>query len=148
MKIKPTIYAEALIESATGGNLKEIAARFWNLLQKNKQYKDMPKILELIEEESAKKNGQVLAKVYSEKELTDAEKKEICEKLNCHYSSSPAVGRVEKSNVSSRPRSNNSIVIKNIIKPNNGGITVKIDDKLIDLSTDGKIEGLKRKLSS
>lgn len=130
MKVKPQQYAEMLVSTLTdakGAEVKSIAANFWKLLQKNKQYKDLPKILELVDEESAKKNGQVLAKVYSEKELTAEELKAISDKLSA---------------ISKKP-----VVIKNIVKSATTGIIVKVEDKIVDLSLEDKIGKLRKKLN-
>lgn len=147
MKIKPQIYAQMLIDVLSEkSDLEKVAGKFWRLLQKNKQYKDLPRIMELIDIEYAKKNNLAVAKVYSEEPLTENEIAEIESRL-VKYSSSPREARVEKSNInSSRLRSNNKFIIKNIIDKNCGGITVKINDKMIDLSVSGKIDNLKKRL--
>lgn len=142
MKIKPQIYAQLLVESLKNkADFAAIAENLWHILQKNKQYRDLPKILELIDQEYARQENSVLAKVYSEKALSAEEIEEIKNKLK-KYSSSPREARVERFSTSS----NNKVVIKNIINKNYGGITLKVDDKIIDLSVIGKIEKLKTKL--
>ena len=144
MKIKPQIYAQLLVEGLNSdSDIAKIAENLWHTLQKNKQYRDLPKILELIDQEYAKQNNLTLAKVYSEKELAEGEIEEIKTKL-INYSSSPRETRVEKFSTSS----NHKYMIKNIIDQNSGGIIVKIDDRSIDLSTTGKIEKLKSQLSN
>jgi len=82
--------------------------------------------LELLDLESAKKNNLVLAKVYSEQELDANELEEIEVKIEKKIS--------------------RKTVIKNIIKENWGGITVEVDGKIVDLSIEGKVNNLKRKL--
>ena len=150
MKLKPTIYAQLLIDSASSvipssaegsqhsvsasTQLAGIAKRFWYLLQKNNQYKDLAKILNELEVEYAKKEGKILAKVFSEKALPDAEIAEIKQKLSLR-------------GVGLATRQSNDIIISNIIKKNWGGVTVEVDDKIIDLSSKGKIEKLKQTLS-
>lgn len=130
MKIKPQQYAQMLVESITEkSDLKKVAASLWYSLQKNKQYRDLPKILELIDEEFAKKNNLTLAKVYSEEKLSEAELNEIQKSLevknpNIRYS----IFNIQK---------------KNMV----GGITVKVEDKIIDLSTINKINRLKQQLN-
>lgn len=126
MKIKPKIYAEMLLQSIKENNLKNIARNLWYMLQKNKQYKDLPKILDILETESAKAEGKILAKVYSEENLTSEIEKEIIIKLN---------GKLGK-----------DIVIKNILKKNTTGVIVKVEDKIIDLSLEDKISRLKKNL--
>lgn len=129
MKIKPQIYAQLLVEGLkTNTDLAKVAENLWHALQKNKQYRDLPKILELVDVEYAKQNNSTLAEVYSSSPLLENEQAEIKvkleKKLDC------------------------KVMIKNIIDENYGGITVKIDDKIIDLSAAGKIEKLKAKLTN
>ncbi len=129
MKLKPTIYANLLIESLDGKtDTKKVAAGFWRLLQKNNQYKDLTKILAEVEVEYAKKEGKILAKVFSEKALNDAEITDIEHKLAA--------------------KTSQKVIISNIIKKNWGGVTVEVDDKIIDLSSKGKIEKLAEVLRS
>jgi len=127
MKIKPEIYAEALI-AGTKEKQKDIAAKFWHVLQKNKQYKDLPRILDALDQVYADQNQSVLAKVYSENNLSDGELSEIKSKLKAKFKK--------------------EIMVKNILKKNLVGYTVKINDNLIDLSLNGKVESLKKLLST
>lgn len=127
-KIKPKIYAELLLEAIKEkADNKKVAANFWHILQKNKQYKDMSKILDLLDQEYAKQNGMILAKVFSEAKLDEATIAEIKNKIEKKF--------------------DQKVSIRNIIKENWGGITVEADDKIVDLSILGKINNLKRKLS-
>ena len=81
MKIKAEIYAQTLIATAKPANLKVIAKNIWHKLQKNKQYKDLPRIIEALDAEYAKANDLNLAKVYSENPLSDSEIKEISHQI-------------------------------------------------------------------
>lgn len=145
MKVKPQQYAQMLIEALTEKtDKKKIAERFWHLLQKNKQYKDLPKILELIDIEYAKQNGLKIAKVYSQTALGEEEIKEIELKLNKKYSSNVSEKSGEFSPATAG--SNNKFIIKNFVENNYAGIIVKVDDKIIDLSILGKINNLKKRL--
>ena len=129
MKLKPTIYANLLIESLDGKtDTKKVAAGFWRLLQKNNQYRDLAKILNELEIEYAKKEDKILAKVFSEKVLNDAEITDIEHKI--------------------ATKTGQKVIISNIIKKNWGGVTVEVDDKIIDLSSKGKIEKLAEVLRS
>lgn len=130
MKIKPQIYAEALLESKAEPRV--LAEGFWHTLQKNKQYKDLPKILDALDEVYAKKNGLTLACVYSSEKLDESELSAIRNQLS-------ASGK--------RQAESGKLLIKNIIKPNLTGVIVKIDDKVIDLTVEGKIERLKKVIS-
>lgn len=129
MKYKPTIYAQALVAGLKNkSDLKEIARGLWYSLQKNNQYKDMAKILTELEVEYAKSENKLLARVYSETALSETEMKDIKEKI-------------EK-------KSGSKIHINNILKKNWGGIEVVVEDKVIDLSSKGKIEKLKQTLTA
>lgn len=135
MKIKPEQYARVLVDSLDEKiNIKEVAENFWHILQKNKQSRDLPKILNLIDEEYAKKNNLILAKVYSEEKLSDKQLTEIKNRL-------PLLSKERLGEVKSNK---NNFVIKNIIDKNSGGITIKIDDQVIDLSTETRLNNLKR----
>lgn len=129
MKLKPQIYAEALVESAKEKkDLKKISANLWYRLQKNKQYRDLGKIISGLDAEYARSQNLVLAHVYSEKELTDTEIKDIKAKIE------KKIGQ--------------KVLVINAIRKTWGGVVVEIDDKIIDLTTKGKIEQLQKKLSS
>lgn len=124
MKIKSAVYAKTLIESAESDNLKQVAAGFWKTLQKNKQYKDLPKILDSIDQEAAKNENKILAKIYSKNEIDSQDKLILSEKL-------------EK-------KLKQQVILKNIVNKNITGIVVKVDDKIIDLSVEGKLDRLKQ----
>lgn len=125
MKLKPQIYAQTLIASLKDQpDTKKVSKNLWYSLQKNKQYRDLPKILSSLDEEFAKENNLILAKIYSEKELDEKELSEIKAKVE---------KKIEK-----------NILLKNIVKNNWAGITVEVDGKILDLSLKGKIEKLKQ----
>jgi F-type H+-transporting ATPase subunit delta len=129
MKIKPQQYAQILIAGLTEDNIKDIAKSFWYKLQRNNQYKDLPKILESIDLEFAKQNNKVLVQVSSEKELTEEQIKEIKEKLTKKFGK--------------------ELVFKNTVAPNQtAGIIVKADDTEIDLSLEDKVNQLKNALNN
>lgn len=128
MKISPKNYAAGLIESLDEkADAKVLAKKFWQILQKNKQYKDLPKILAELDVEYAKRKDMVLAHVYSEKELKEQEIKDISKKIKEKYQK--------------------ETLIRNVIDANlKAGVVVKIDDKEIDLSVEGRVTRLKKSL--
>jgi F-type H+-transporting ATPase subunit delta len=129
MKISPKNYAVALVESLNTASPKEVAKQFRRLLQKNGQYKDLGRVISMLDQVSADQQGLVLAKVYSEKGLDQNETKEVQLKI-------------EK-------RLGKKILIKNIIKPNMlSGILVKAGDKEFDITVEGNISKLKQKLAA
>jgi len=81
MKIKPQIYAQTLVDSASSENLKQISRNFWHILQKNKQYRDLNKVLDAVDIEATRRDGKILAKIYAKNELTEYEQQTIMEKL-------------------------------------------------------------------
>lgn len=126
MKIKPEQYAKLLAESAKSGKAKDIAKNFWLLLQKNKQYKDLPKILELLDVESAAADKKVLVKISSSKALTVTELKTLSDKIEKKIGQKPLIQFAEKPNIT--------------------GIIAKFDGKIVDLSVEEKVEKLKKSL--
>lgn len=124
MKIKPQIYAKTLLEIKPNANLKQISQKFWRLLQKNKQYRELPKILDLLDFEFAQKNGCIFTKVYSSFPLNETEKNTITAQL--------------------KNRFKKEVIVQNIIKQGITGIIVKADDKILDLSLESKAKKLKR----
>ena len=165
MKIKPTIYAQSLIASVSNGvistsrplssvistsrsdekshdrkpDIVTIAKNFWHLLQKNKQYKDLGKILEELEIEAARAEGKVIAKVYSGVALSESELAEINDKLIKKY---PDSRRAEPN-----PLGGARFQIQNSVKSATTGVIVKVGDKIIDLSVENKINRLKNIIS-
>jgi len=128
MKIKPKIYAELLLESIDKkSDTKKIAANFWNLLQKNKQYKELPKILTELESLYAEKTGAKIAYIQSGKNLSDTELADTKTKL-------------EKS-------TGKKIIVKFEHKDITG-LVAKIDGQIIDLSVESKISKLRQSLQN
>jgi F0F1-type ATP synthase delta subunit len=127
MKPTPQIYAQTLISSVNEKNLKTLAQSFWYKLQKNKQYRDLSKILSELDEQSAKNNGKILAKIDTKKELTETELQTLKEKLEKKY--------------------NMPVILKNIIGKNITGMIIKVDNQILDLSLENKVNRLKKILN-
>lgn len=125
MKLSPKTYAQTLIESTNPDNIKSVASNFWRVLQKNKQYKDFTKIVESLNIEDAKKQDKILVDIYSENELNINEILEITNTLEKKFKKS-------------------IILQKNIKKNLHGGVLIKTEDEVFDLSINNKIEQLKR----
>lgn len=130
MKIRPEIYAQALIAGAKEkADTKAIVKAFWLKLQKNNQYKDLGKILDALDQEFAKLSGKVLAEVYSEKKLAKEKLKLIEAKL--------------------KKQLGKEAIIKNIVSDNHGaGIVIKVDGTEFNLSLTEKINRLKNTLNN
>ena len=126
MKIKPTIYAQLLLEGIKGKtDKKKLVANFWSLLQKNKQHKDLPKILDALDKEYAKERDAVLVTIFSAESLGSKEEAEIKSKI------AKKIGKKE-------------IILKNTIKNDLIGYIVKIDDEEIDLTINDRLIRLKK----
>jgi len=129
MKLTPKIYALLLIESLKSDQPEKIASKFWYLLQKNGQYKDLAKIINRLDQEYASSLDMILADVYSAEVLDDEHLAEIKNKLEKRFAK--------------------KVIIKNIAKKRFiGGIVVKVNDVEIDLSIEGKIRQLRQSLSN
>jgi F0F1-type ATP synthase delta subunit len=126
MKISPKIYAKSLIESAQDNNLKNIATKFWYILQKNKQYKDLTKVMDAIDEQAAEKENKVLVKIYAKESPSEAELQILTEKIE------KKLGKK---------------IITKILSSNITGYLIKADDKIIDLSLENKVNRLKKILT-
>jgi len=128
MKLTSKQYAKILINNASGDNAA-VAQKFWFALQKNNQYKDLPKIVAELDKEYARQNDSIFAEIISEHKLSSDEIKEIGDKLAKIL--------------------NKKIISKNIAKANFGpGIIVRTDEMEIDVSMMGKIESLKQQLNN
>lgn len=127
MKIKPEIYAQILLDSIeTKADTKKVAAKFWTLLQNNKQYKDLPKIFASLDELYASSKKQVLVQVETDHKLTASETQLISDRL--------------------KNKLGKEVLLKEIIKKNTVGYVIKVDGKITDLSLSGQVERLKRNL--
>lgn len=144
MKISPKIYAKTLVESASSENLKQISRNFWIILQKNKQYRDLPKVMDLIDEEAARRDGKILAKVYSREKLDEKTMEDIKSRLSLRGGNR---SNLESNDRLPRPagaRNDDKIILQNIVGKNMTGIVVKADGKIIDLTAESKINKLKK----
>lgn len=128
MKINSKNYSSALVEALTSNqDTHQIASNFLDLLYKNRQEKDLKKILDSLDDVYAQKNQMLVAKVFSSDKLTNNDADQIQKNLEKKY--------------------NKKVIIKNIVKKEKiAGITIEIDGKIEDFSIAGKIEILKKGL--
>lgn len=129
MKIINRIYAESLIDSlAEEKSHPKIAKNLWRILQKNKQYQNLDKILEETENILALRENKKIAYIYSETILSLSQQNEITAKLTKLFGS--------------------EVILKNIIdKKAVGGIKIKCDGEYLDLTLLNKVTELKKALS-
>jgi len=73
MKISAKKYAEALLDATEKENLSEVAEKLWYKLQKDNNYKELPKILENLKVVYAENKDLILTKVSSPAPLKDEE---------------------------------------------------------------------------
>ena len=144
MKILPKIYAKTLIDTANANNVKKIAANFWYKLQKNKQYKDLPKVLEMIDEEAAEAENKILVKIYSKNALSVTETETISKNLEKKFNKVI----ISEKQVPSVSRKQTSFILQNHIGKDITGTVVKVGDKIIDMSLENKINKLKKQLKA
>jgi F0F1-type ATP synthase delta subunit len=135
MKIKPKIYAKLLLESIDHPDRQKLVANFWQLLQKNKQQKELPKILDELENLFAKKNGLIIANIESGVELAKPEVESIKQRL---LDSSPLRGEAGWGG--------KTIIVKSKVNSSLHGIIAKIGDQTIDLTLENKIGCLRKQL--
>ncbi len=126
MKLSPTIYAQLLMAGVKEKtDQKKLVANFWSLLQKNKQYRDLSKILDALDLEYAKEQNALAVTVFSAEMMDSKQEQEIRIGLKAKFG-------------------NKEIILKNIIKNGLIGYIVKIDGKEIDLSVNDKVNRLKK----
>lgn len=127
MKYTNELYAQALAQSVDGAdNHKQIAKDFWYVLQKNKQYRNLRKILDNLEDISATQEGKKLVKVFSGETLDDTMRQRIIDSM--------------------KKKTDKPLKIVEIVDKNVFGIILKYDDKILDLSISGKINRFKQTL--
>lgn len=129
MKITPRKYAQALAQTLEDkDDTVSIINNFLKMLQRRKQFRLLPKILQAFEQEWANRRGVVRMEVtYPEKfESSLAElEKNLSEKLG------------KKIEMRAKPS-------KTLI----GGFRLKVEDSLIDASIEGRLKDLERHLRS
>ncbi|GEM_PF-3627762 len=128
MKITPRKYAQALAQTLEDSDdAVTIIHNFLKLLQRKKQFRLLPKILQAFEQEWAHRRGVVkMDVIYPEKfESSLAElEKNLSEKLG------------KKIEMRAKPS-------KTLI----GGFRLKVEDSLIDASIEGRLKDLQRRLA-
>lgn len=82
MKMKLTDYADTLIDVlGEKTDLSLVAKNFWKILQRNGQIKELPKVLELLDEAYAKKNNMSVAYVTSNETLSEETREMIIKNI-------------------------------------------------------------------
>ena len=131
MKISANQYAKTLLELTDGKTNQEVSAvalRFIEILQKGKQMKNAPKIIEKFSEVFNAKHGIVEASVTSSREL-----------------SSDKVYQVEK--FIKEKYLAKKVIVKNIVDEKiKGGIIIKVGDEVLDGSVSAQLKKLEREL--
>jgi F-type H+-transporting ATPase subunit delta len=128
MKLSLNSLAERAAQKLDESNTKEMAEVLYGELQKQRKVGLMSQLLEMIEQKVCEKDGMVLAKITSARELTEIEIAELEERLG--------------------KRTGQKIAIKNTVDEKLiGGIKIIIKDEIIDLSLRGALNSLNAKLT-
>ncbi|HOX41459.1 MAG TPA: F0F1 ATP synthase subunit delta [bacterium] len=128
MKIKPEIYAKSLLAALEEGkDRKVIAKNFWEMLEKNKQRKDLDAIFAILEREFAQKEGKALVSVESNHDLTNEELANLT--------------KFTEKKLGKKP------MFKIVVKPELVGVVLKYNDTVLDTTLNSKLERLKQVLA-
>jgi len=128
MKIKLADYADTLIDVLDEKtDLSSVAKNFWKIMQRNGQIKELPKVLELLDEAYAKRNNMSVAYVTSNEALSE----ETCEMIMKNIES----------------KSKNKILLKEKVNPDLlAGIIVRFSGEEYNFSVQNQIFKLKQHL--
>lgn len=128
MKSSLNSLAEKAAQKLNESNIHEMAEVLYRELQKQRKIGQMPQLLEMIEQKVCEKDGIVLAKITSARELTEIEIAELEERLS--------------------KRTGQKIATKNTVDEKLiGGIKIIIKDEITDLSLRGALNSLNAKLT-
>ncbi len=117
--------ADIVAEKLSDDNVDKIARSLWFELQKQKKISHLDEILEKVRQKQAEKNNQAIIEVISASELSDDQKKDLQSKLE------QKVGK----KVATRYFVNDKLL---------GGMKIKINDEVLDLSWRGKLDKIKQ----
>lgn len=126
MKRTANELAEIIASRLNDNNVQEIGRSLWFDLQKQKKISRLDEIIELVRRKVADKNNQIIVKILSAVELSSEEKNTLENKLTTKLGSK----------IHTRYFLDESLL---------GGVKIKINDEILDLSWRGKLEKLKEK---
>lgn len=128
MKIKLADYADTLIDVLDEKtDLSSVAKNFWKIMQRNGQIKELPKVLELLDEAYAKKNNMSVAYVTSNEALSEETREMIMKNIES--------------------KSKNKILLKEKVNPDLlAGIIVRFSGEEYNFSVQNQIFKLKQHL--
>ena len=133
MKISANQYAKTLLELTDGKTNQEVSAvalRFIEILQKGKQMKNAPKIIEKFSEVFNAKHGIMEATIITKDKISDGETNKIKNYIKEKYGAK-------------------KIIVNNIIDEKiKGGIIIKVGDDIIDASITNQLKKLEKALSN
>ena len=118
--------AEITAQKLESDNVSLIAKTLWFELQKQKKFSHLDEALLKIRRIRASKENKIIVEIQSHKELTDAEKKDAETKIEQKL----------QSKILPRYSVHSQLL---------GGLKIKIDDEILDLSWRGKLEKIKEK---
>ena len=128
MKIKLVDYADTLIDVLDEKtDLSSVAKNFWKILQRNGQIKELPKVLELLDEAYAKRNNMSVAYVTSNEALSEETREMIIKNIES--------------------KSKNKVLLKEKVNPDLlAGIIVRFSGEEYNFSVQNQIFKLKQHL--
>ncbi|MFH1855188.1 MAG: F0F1 ATP synthase subunit delta [bacterium] len=106
-------------------NLSRLAKTLWLELQKQKKFSQLDRLLRLIDEEKAKRDGKIIVKVTSAQKLDEQMKLDIKKKIESKTGLKTEASFLEDQSIL-------------------GGLKIKIQDEVLDLSWRGKLEKIKQ----
>lgn len=108
-------------------NVESLAKTVWLELQLNKKYASLDELIKLIRQMEAKKENKKIAEIVTPMELTTDEQANVVKRIEDRI----------KSTISPLFKVDSSIL---------GGIKIRIEDELLDLSWMGKLQIIRAKL--
>jgi len=125
MKYSLAELARVSQDSLDRQNLSRLAKTLWLELQRQKKFNQLDRLLRLIDEEKAKRDGKIMVKVTSAQKLDEQMKLDIAKKIESKTGLKAETSFSEDQSIL-------------------GGLKIKIQDEVLDLSWRGKLEKIKQ----
>lgn len=125
MKYSLAELARVSQDSLDRRSLSRLAKTLWLELQRQKKFSQLDRLLRLIGEEKAKRDGKIIVKVTSAQKLDEQMKIDINKKIESKTGLKAETSFFEDQSIL-------------------GGLKIKIQDEILDLSWRGKLEKIKQ----
>lgn len=127
MKQSSARLVEEVVSRLNESNVKQLAAKLWKILQKQKMLGQIDQITDEVGTAFSQKQGRLRAKVYSREKLSEPQQEQIIERLEKKFGK--------------------KIDLYEQVSPDLlGGIKIQIGDEVFDASYISKLQQLKQKL--